>query len=191
MRIGTTRLRGGRGKSSVLDALLTGELGRALLRESGEAFFRVRAAEQLAELDRLLVERTGRGVEQSLRCGERERSLRRELLRDAERVVEHRIGDRVHEAHPQRLLRVDHPAREDQLLRNPEAADPREALRSAPAGDDPEVDLGLAEARLARRVADVAAERELAAAAERETVDRGDRRLRHLLEEVRGFVAEP
>src|SRR5581483_8528593 len=48
----------------------------------------------------------------------------------------------------------------------------------------------LAEPRAARGVAEVAAERELAAAAEREAVDRGDRRLRHLLEQPRRLVAE-
>ena len=80
--------------------------------------------------------------------------------------------------------------REDELLRDPEAADARESLRAAPAGDDAEVDLRLAESRLARCVADVAAERELAAAAEREAVDRGDRRLRHRLEQPADLVAE-
>ena len=67
----------------------------------------------------------------------------------------------------------------------------REPLRPAPAGDDPEVDLRLAELRARRRVADVARERELAAAAEREAVDRGDRRLGHRLEQLRDLVAEP
>ena len=53
-----------------------------------------------------------------------------------------------------------------------------EPLRAAEAGDDAEVDLGLAELRLVAGVDEVARERELAAAAEREAVDRGDRRLR-------------
>src|SRR5207237_3741839 len=71
-----------------------------------------------------------------------------------------------------------------------EAAGARQALRAAPAGDDPKVDLGLAELRGTRRVAQVARERELAAAAEREPVDRGDRRLPHRLEEPCARVAE-
>ena len=51
-------------------------------------------------------------------------------------------------------------------------------LRAAEAGDDPEVDLGLAEGRRARGEPDVAGHRDLAAAAEREPVDGGDRRHR-------------
>src|SRR5205814_2389036 len=93
-------------------------------------------------------------------------------------------------ADAQGLLRVDGAPGEDQLLRDADAADAREALRPAPAGDDAEVDLGLPELRAARRVADVARERELAAAAEREPVDRGDRGLRHRLEQAPGLVAE-
>src|SRR5581483_7857318 len=105
-----------------------------------------------------------------------------------ERVLEDGIGDRAHEADPQRLLCVDLAAGEDQLLRDPQAADAREPLRAAPAGDDAERDLGLPQPRATRGVAKVAAERELAAAAEREAVDRGDRRLRHLLQQPRRLV---
>jgi hypothetical protein len=51
----------------------------------------------------------------------------------------------------------------------------REALRAAEAGDDAEVDLGLAEAcALSAGVDEIAGQRELAAAAEREAVDGGD-----------------
>src|SRR5207253_6108551 len=84
----------------------------------------------------------------------------------------------------------DRAAGEDQLLRDAEAADAGEPLRAAPAGDDAEVDLGLAEPRVARGVTQVATERELAAAAQREAVDRRDRRLGHLLEQARRLVAE-
>ena len=48
----------------------------------------------------------------------------------------------------------------------------------------------LAELRARRRVAEVAGERELAAAAEREALDRGDRRLGHRLQQLRDLVAE-
>ena len=82
------------------------------------------------------------------------------------------------------------PAGEDQLLGDAEAADACESLRAAPAGNDSEVDLGLAELRARRGVTDVARERELAPAAERETVDRRDRRLRHRLEQASGLVPE-
>ena len=51
----------------------------------------------------------------------------------------------------------------------------RQSLGAAEAGDDPELDLRLTEQRRARGDADVAGHRQLAAAAEREAVDRGDR----------------
>ena len=51
---------------------------------------------------------------------------------------------------------------------------PREPLRAAEAADEAEVDLGLAELGVGRRVGKIAAEQELAAAAEREAVDGRD-----------------
>src|SRR5207245_306128 len=117
-----------------------------------------------------------RQVAQALREPERDRRLRRQLARDLERAVENRIGYRVDEADAQRLLRVDRAPAEDELLRGAEPADPRQPLRTAPARDDAEVDLRLTELRARRRVADVAGECELAAAAEREAVDGRDRR---------------
>src|SRR5581483_5906427 len=60
----------------------------------------------------------------------------------------------------------------------------------APAGDDREVDLRLSEGGALRRVADVARERELAATAEREAVDGGDRRLGHRVEQACAVVSE-
>ena len=53
--------------------------------------------------------------------------------------------DGVHQPEPQCLVCVDEPAGEDQVLGDAEAADAREPLRPAPARDDPEVDLRLAE----------------------------------------------
>ena len=55
---------------------------------------------------------------------------------------------------------------------------PRQPLRAAEAGDDAQVDLGLPELRGARGVDEVAGQRQLAAAAEREAVDRRDRSAR-------------
>src|SRR5919204_204012 len=131
--------------------------------------------------------------EWDLRVRERERALRGEEPRRLAHPIQQlaALVDGVHEPAPLGLLGVDKPAGEDQLLREAEAADPREPLRPAPARDDAEVDLRLAELRRARGVAQVAAERELAAAAEREAIDRRDRRLRHRLEEARARVAEP
>ena len=59
---------------------------------------------------------------------------------------------------------------------------PRQPLGAAEARDDPEVDLGLAEARRLRGDPEVAGHRQLAAAAEGERVDRGDRDDRRALE---------
>src|SRR5262249_23656714 len=160
------------------------ELRLALLDERRHAFLGVLAREELAELVRLALEvldvvALERVVRRALDRGERERRLRGEQLSNLARLVDSRVVHRVHKADPQRLRGTDDAARQDQVLRDAEAADPRQALGPAPAGDDPEVDLGLAELRAGRRVAQVARERELAAAAEREPVDRGDRRLRH------------
>src|SRR5205814_863489 len=89
-----------------------------------------------------------------------------------------------------RLFGADHASSEDQFLGGAERRRAREALRAAPAWDDPEVDLRLAEFGRAGGVAEVAGERELAAAAQGEAVDRRDRRLRHRLEQPPGLVPE-
>ena len=60
----------------------------------------------------------------------------------------------------------------------------RQALRAAGAGDDAELDLGLAELRGVGGDDDVAHHRQLAAAAEREAGDRGDHRLAHLADRL-------
>ena len=65
--------------------------------------------------------------------------------------------------------------RQDQVLRPAEPDDPWQPLRGAGAGNDAEPELRLAELRGIGRDTDVAGERKLAAAAERVTVDRGDR----------------
>src|SRR5215213_3776975 len=88
-----------------------------------------------------------------------------------------RGDDEVDEAEVVGVLRVDHVAREDQLHRLTLADESRQALGAAAAGDDAEVDLGLAEARRLAGDADVAGEGQLAAAAEAEAVDHGDDRL--------------
>ena len=82
----------------------------------------------------------------------------------------------VDEAEPLGLLGVDAAAGEHQLHRALLADHAREPLGAAAAGNDPERDLGLAE--LGRLGGDdqVAEQRELAAAAEREARDRRDQR---------------
>src|SRR5438105_4130019 len=83
--------------------------------ERGEALFRILAREQVSELVGFLLERARREVEQPLRDPQRHRALGGKLRGDLERVVEHGIGDRVHEPDPQRLFSVDRAAGEDQL----------------------------------------------------------------------------
>jgi hypothetical protein len=56
----------------------------------------------------------------------------------------------VDQADAQRLGRVDHRAAHAQLERAGQADPPQQPLRPAEAGDDPELDLGLAEASPSR-----------------------------------------
>jgi hypothetical protein len=83
-----------------------------------------------------------------------------------------------------RLGRIDRGADEHHLAGLAHAHAAREALRSAEARDHPEADLGLTEARLLAREDEVAHERELRTAAEREAVDRRDHRERQRLDEL-------
>src|SRR5262249_41343581 len=134
-------------------------------------------------LDVIALERV---VQRALGRGDRQRALRGDQARGIERPLPQLAGvvDRVHETDSERLVRVDDTAGEDELLRDAGAAYAGEPLRAAPTGDDPEVDLGLSELRGAGCIADVAGERELAASAESEAVDRRDRRLRRDLEQL-------
>ena len=108
---------------------------------------------------------------------ERERRLAGELARPGQRGVEQLVvgHDAVDEPELVRLLGGDRVAGRVHLQRLGRADEPREPLRAAEAGDDPEVDLGLPERGGERGEPDVAGHRQLAAAAEREAVDGGDR----------------
>ena len=75
-------------------------------------------------------------------------------------------------------------AGEEHLERDPAREETGEPLGAAGAGEEAELDLGDAEARVVGRHPEVAREGELEPAAERGAVDRGDRRLRVLLEPV-------
>src|SRR5204863_6146309 len=129
-----------------------------------------------------------RAVRELLHHAERDRALRREQRGRLTSLVQRRVVDAVDEPDAQRLLRADDTSGEDQLLCDAEAAHACEPLRPAPAGDAPQVDLGLPELRPAPGIPNVARQRELAASAEREAVDRGDGRLRHRLEQVSGLM---
>src|SRR6266536_1046442 len=141
-------------------------------------------------LEVLAVVTAERAVREPLQQAERDGTLRREQLRDLAGLVEHGIVDPVDEADPERLVGIDVAPPVEEVLGDSDANEAGQALRPAPAGNDAEVDLRLAELRGRGRVADVTRERELAAAAESEAVDRGDRRLRHRLEQPRGLVGE-
>jgi hypothetical protein len=82
----------------------------------------------------------------------------------------------IGEADPQRLGGADDVAGEAQLLGLGDADPAGQALGAAEAGDDPELDLGLAELRVVGGDDEVAGQRQLAAAAEGEAVDRRDPR---------------
>src|SRR5262245_20078547 len=131
-------------------------------------------------------------VDRRLGLRERQRALRRDQLRDLECRLHQLVGleDVVHEADPPCFLRVDDPPLEDEVLGDAKAADARQPLCPAPSRKDPEIHLRLAELRVRSRVAKVAGERELAAAAEREPVDRRERDLRRDLEQLPYLVAE-
>ena len=110
-------------------------------------------------------------------AADRQRRLAAELARPrARHVVQLVVGhDAVDEADLVGLVGGDRVAGEVELQRPRRPDEPRQALRAAEAGDDAEVDLGLAEARRLRGDPHVAAHRQLAAAAVGHRVDRGDR----------------
>jgi hypothetical protein len=83
----------------------------------------------------------------------------------------------VHQPDAERLRGVDQLAGQDQPHRLARTDHAREPLRAAAARDDPEVDLRLPQARGVRGDAQVAGQRQLAPAAEREAVDHRDHRL--------------
>ena len=82
-------------------------------------------------------------------------------------------------------------AGEEHLERAAAADQPRQPLRAGIAGDDPEVDLGLPEPRRVGGDPERAGHRQLAAAAEREAVDRGDHRFAEVLDQVEDVLPRP
>ena len=77
---------------------------------------------------------------------------------------------------------------EHQLERPALADQPRQALRAGVAGKHAQIDFGLAEHRRVGRDPQRARHRQLAAAAERVTVDGGDDRLAEILDEVEDLL---
>ena len=134
-------------------------------------------------------------VQRLLRGGQGKRALRGERsARARSRPGSSSSGsvNGVHEPMGERLLDVRRSGRSGRApSRYPTVVVRARRWRSAPAGDDPEVRprAGRACARR-RREPDVAGERQLAPPAEREPVDRRDRRLRHGLEQLAASVTE-
>src|SRR2546426_10636834 len=85
--------------------------------------------------------------------------------------------DLVDEADPVRLRRIDHLSGQNELHRDAFAHESRQALRAAVARRDSQLHLWLPELRVLAGDTDVARHRQLAAAAQGESVDRGDDRL--------------
>gem|GEM_PF-5226557 len=94
-----------------------------------------------------------------------------------------RRGDAVGQADAQRLVGLDAPSGEDQFAGHGASHALRQAHRAAEARDQAQVDLRLAEAGALGSVDEVAGQREFAAAAQGEAVDRGDDR------DLQGFEA--
>ena len=90
-----------------------------------------------------------------------------------------------------RLVDADAAPGVDQLLRAREPDGTGEAHGAAEPGDQAELHLGLAEARAIRGVDEVARERELESAAEREAVDARDDRRRQPLDRGGRAMPEP
>ena len=113
--------------------------------------------------------------------------LRRELLRLGHQL--RRRHDAVDEPDALGLARADRRAGQNQLHRPALPDEARQPLRAGVAGKDAEVDFGLAEPGGVGREPQRARHRELAAAAERVAVDRGDDRLAQVLDEIEHVLA--
>ena len=109
---------------------------------------------------------------------DRDRRLGGQLAAPHQRRLEQLVvgDDAVDEAEFERLLGEDRVADQVHLQRLVGADQARQPLGAAEAGDDPELDLGLAEDRRLGGDPHVAGHRHLAAAAEGDRVDGGDRR---------------
>ncbi len=107
----------------------------------------------------------------------RDRRLTGQLARPRERGVQQLVilDHAIDETELERFLGENRVADEVHLQGLVRPHQPRQPLGAAEARDDPQLDLRLAEDRRARRDPHVARHRELAAATERQAVDRGDR----------------
>src|SRR3712207_2111177 len=155
----------------------------ALLDEGAHALARVLAGEEEGELVGLELQAADEvyvlgSVRGGLRVADGEGAVRAYLGGEGARRRERLAlaDDPVDEAHTLRLLGVDAPAGEDQLLGERRAYEAREPLGAAHAGEDTEAHLREAEEGVLGGDPYVARNRDLAAAPEGEAVDGGYRR---------------
>src|SRR6266566_495004 len=167
------------------------EPGLALLEEGPHAFALVIGPEQVQEQVAFHAHpvgagRLGRGSDRML--GGRERLARspRERPRVPDRLLEDRSGgvDHLRDTQPDRRRGIELHPRVHEVTRHPRPDQSRQSLGPAGARDHAERDLGLADPGVVREVAQVASERQLQPAAEREARDRGDRDLPDAFQQV-------
>jgi len=122
-----------------------------------------------------------------LHCNARASS---ELGSPLHRSSEYFIGryDHVYQANCERLLRIDESAGEDEILGLGHTNEARQALCAAGSGDQSEQHLGLTQPRIVCSHSEIAREGQLAAAAQCETCDRGNCRLRQTSDCGEGFL---
>ena len=179
--------------------LATGEarLAGAVLEERRDARGRVLGVEHLDERTGFEVEALGERpsepvVDRTLREPHRHDRTAAELGGPVPRDVEHFVlrHDPIDDPDRERLVGAHLPPAPDQLLGPGRTDEPGEPLRAPGSGNDAEQDLGLADARVLRRDAEVARHRELETAAQRVAADRGDHRARDRGDRVER-LAEP
>src|SRR5918995_3039370 len=90
--------------------------------------------------------------------------------------------DRIDQADAIRLVGMHLESRVDHLRRETWTDEPRQPLRAAPAGWNPQADFRLREARVLRGEANIAGDSQLATTTKCVAVDRGDHRLRQTLD---------
>src|SRR5262245_15011037 len=173
------------------------EAGGALVEERLEPLVHVLARGEDAEAAALeaqaLLERELHAAHDALeRRRHRERAVLEDRLRELDRLV-HELRQRhdpVHEPDALGFVGLDVARGEDQLERPARPHETRQPLRAAVAGDDAELDFRQPQYRIVGSQPHVARECQLATSTERVAVDRGDHRLRALLEQVHDLLAE-
>src|SRR5215831_3874586 len=167
------------------------ELGGALFEEGRRAFLLVLRPGAQAEVGgfqhkALALARVQSLVHRLDRLFDSDRSVRSDHLQDRFRTW-YEIGrwnDLVDKPDAIGLLRADGLSGQNELERAALSDQPRQPLRAAAAGKQPQLDLGLAELRVLDGDTDGARHCRLATAAQRKAVDCRDHRLAEILDEI-------